>query len=49
MSGNFIGLLMFAALMGFLVYRVHIGIAMFIVGAGGYLAMYEGNWSPLIK
>ena len=36
---NFIGLLMFAALMGFLVYRVHIGIAMFIVGAGGYLAM----------
>lgn len=49
MSGNFIGLLMFAALMGFLVYRVHIGIAMFIVGAGGYLAMYEGNWSPLIN
>ncbi|MEA3390882.1 MAG: TRAP transporter large permease [Pseudomonadota bacterium] len=28
---------------------VHIGIAMFLVGAGGYLAMYEGNWLPLIN
>ena len=39
MSGMTIDLTMFAILMMLLVLRVHIGIAMFLVGAGGYVVM----------
>lgn len=49
MSGMTIGLIMFAILMGFLALRVHIGIAMFIVGAGGFVIMNGGEWSPLLN
>ena len=49
MSGMTIGLTMFAILMMLLVLRVHIGIAMFLVGAGGYVVMTGGEWSPLLN
>jgi C4-dicarboxylate transporter, DctM subunit len=49
MSGMTIGLAMFAILMMLLVLRVHIGIAMFLVGAGGYVVMTGGEWSPLLN
>ena len=43
------GLLMFAALLALLVLRVHIGIAMFIIGAVGFVAMNDFNWLPLLN
>jgi C4-dicarboxylate transporter DctM subunit len=49
MSGMAIGLIMFTILMGFLALRIHIGIAMFIVGAGGFVVMNGGEWSPLLN
>lgn len=43
------GLIMFAVLMALLVLRVHIGIAMFLVGAAGAVAMQGGDWMPLLN
>ncbi|MDP2793082.1 MAG: TRAP transporter large permease [Sulfurisoma sp.] len=48
MSGSAGGLWMFASLMLLLVLRMPIGIAMFIVGAGGYLALV-GDIMPLLN
>ena len=49
MSGIEIGATMFAILLALLVLRVHIGITMFIVGAGGYLTMMGGEFSPFLN
>jgi tripartite ATP-independent transporter DctM subunit len=49
MSGMSIGLCMFAILMGLLALRVQIGIAMFIVGAGGFVVMNDFSWLPLLN
>ena len=49
MSGMSIGLSMFAILMGLLALRVQIGIAMFIVGAGGFVVMNDFSWLPLLN
>ncbi len=49
MSGMTIGLIMFAALLVLLALRVHIGIAMFIIGAAGFLVMNDFNWLPLLS
>jgi C4-dicarboxylate transporter, DctM subunit len=49
MSGIGAGLLLFALLMVLLVLRVPIGIAMFTVGAGGYVWLTGGAWTPLLN
>ncbi len=49
MSGMTIGLLMFAALLMLLALRVHIGIAMFVIGAAGFVAMNDFHWLPLMS
>ncbi len=49
MSGMTIGLIMFAVLMALLVLRLHIGVAMFIVGAGGFVVMNDFAWLPLLN
>ena len=49
MSGMTIGLIMFAILMLMLALRVQIGIAMFIVGAGGFVVMNDYSWLPLLN
>jgi tripartite ATP-independent transporter DctM subunit len=49
MSGIGAGLLLFALLMMLLVLRVPIGIAMFSVGAGGYVWLTGGAWTPLLN
>ena len=49
MSGMTIGLMMFAILMLMLALRVQIGIAMFIVGAGGFVVMNDYSWFPLLN
>ncbi|MCZ2135601.1 MAG: TRAP transporter large permease [Burkholderiales bacterium] len=49
MSGIAIGGTIFAILMAMLVIRVPIGIAMFVTGAGGYLAMTGWEWTPLLN
>ncbi len=43
MSGTTVGLIMFGILMVMLVLRVPIGISMFLVGAGGFIAMIGGD------
>lgn len=48
MSGMQIGLIMFAVLMMLLALRVHIGIAMFMIGASGFVIMNEYSWMPLL-
>lgn len=48
MSGIAIGLLGFALLMIALGLRVHIGLAMFLVGAGIHLASSGGRWTMLL-
>jgi C4-dicarboxylate transporter, DctM subunit len=48
MSGMQIGLIMFAVLMVLLALRVHIGIAMFMIGACGFVIMNEYSWMPLL-
>lgn len=48
MSGMQIGLIMFAVLMVLLALRVHIGIAMFMIGASGFVIMNEYSWMPLL-
>ncbi|MDO8418582.1 MAG: TRAP transporter large permease [Rubrivivax sp.] len=49
MSGIGSGLLLFGLLMVLLVVRVPIGIAMFTVGAGGYVWLTGGEWTPLLN
>ncbi|NMG45652.1 TRAP transporter large permease subunit [Aromatoleum toluvorans] len=49
MSGIAIGATMFAILLAMLVLRVHIGITMFVVGAGGYLTMMGGELPPFLN
>ncbi len=49
MSGMTLGLLMFAVLLAMLALRVHIGVAMFIVGAAGFVAANDFNWLPLLS
>lgn len=49
MSGMAMGAIMFCVLMTLLVLRFHIGTAMFLVGAGGYVVMSGGEWSPLLN
>jgi tripartite ATP-independent transporter DctM subunit len=49
MSGMSIGLIMFGILMLLLALRVQIGIAMFIVGAGGFVVMNDFSWLPLLN
>ena len=41
MSGMSIGMIMFGALMILLVLRLHIGIAMFVIGAAGFVVMFD--------
>ncbi|WP_304795638.1 TRAP transporter large permease [Lacisediminimonas sp.] len=48
-SGLSAGLIMFGVLMALLVLRIHIGIAMFLVGAGGFALMQGGHWMPLLN
>jgi len=49
MSGMTIGMIMFAILMLMLALRVQIGVAMFIVGAGGFVVMNDYSWFPLLN
>ncbi len=49
MSGMAIGLIMFAILLLILAMRVQIGVAMFIVGAGGFVVMNDFSWLPLLN
>jgi tripartite ATP-independent transporter DctM subunit len=49
MTGMAIGLLMFAVLLLLLALRVHIGVAMFIIGAAGFVAMNDFSWLPLMS
>jgi len=48
MSGMTIGLMMFSVLLLILALRVHIGIAMFIVGSAGFLIMNDYESLPLL-
>jgi tripartite ATP-independent transporter DctM subunit len=49
MSGMAIGMIMFSIMMVMLALRIHIGIAMFLIGAGGFVAMNDGAWMPLLN
>jgi tripartite ATP-independent transporter DctM subunit len=49
MSGIESGLILFGILMLLLLVRVPIGVAMFMVGAGGYVAFTGGNLTPLLN
>ncbi|MEO0314841.1 MAG: C4-dicarboxylate uptake permease [Pseudomonadota bacterium] len=49
MSGMSVGMIMFGALMLLLVLRVHIGIAMFVIGAAGFVVMFDFSWLPLLN
>ncbi|NMG75751.1 TRAP transporter large permease [Aromatoleum diolicum] len=49
MSGIGIGVIMFGILLVMLVLRLHIGITMFLVGAGGFLTMNGGDLSPFLN
>lgn len=49
MSGVQIGFIIFGVLLTLLVVRVPIGIAMFMVGAGGYLYLTGGETLPLLN
>jgi tripartite ATP-independent transporter DctM subunit len=48
MSGMSIGLIMFAVLLVLLALRVHIGIAMFIIGSAGFVVMNDYQSLPLL-
>ncbi len=48
MSGTAVGLVGFAGLLGLLAIRIHIGVAMFIAGAGIYLAISGGEGGALL-
>ena len=49
MTGIGVGLVLFGLLMVLLVVRVPIGIAMFAIGAGGYVWLTGGAWAPLLN
>mgnify|MGYP001003683562 FL=1 len=49
MSGIGAGLVLFGVMLVLLVLRVPIGIAMFAVGAGGYVWLTGGEWTPLFN
>ena len=49
MSGIAVGSIIFAILMVMLVIRIPIGIAMFVTGAGGYLALTGYEFTPLLN
>lgn len=49
MSGIQSGLVLFGVLLLLLLVRVPIGVAMFMVGAGGYVAFTGGQWTPLLN
>ena len=49
MSGIAIGGLIFALLMVLLALRVPIGIAMFVMGSGGYFFLSGAEWAPLLS
>ncbi len=49
MSGIGAGLVLFGVMLVLLVLRVPIGIAMFSVGAGGYVWLSGGEWTPLLN
>jgi C4-dicarboxylate transporter DctM subunit len=49
MSGMTIGMIMFGALMILLVLRLHIGIAMFVIGSAGFVVMFDYSWLPLLN
>src|SRR3954463_4236355 len=49
MSGIQSGLILFGILMLLLLVRIPIGVAMFVVGAGGYVAFTGGEWTPLLN
>src|SRR3954453_14094778 len=49
MSGIHVGLIIFAIMLALMVVRVPIGIAMFAVGAGGYLYLTGGNTLVLLN
>jgi C4-dicarboxylate transporter DctM subunit len=49
MSGMTIGMIMFGVVLLLLVLRVHIGITMFLAGAGGYMYMNGGDITPLLN
>jgi tripartite ATP-independent transporter DctM subunit len=49
MSGIQVGGVIFAVLLVLLVFRVPIGVAMFMVGAAGYLFLIDFNWLPLLN
>lgn len=49
MSGIQSGMVLFGILMVLLLVRVPIGVAMFMVGAGGYVAFTGGQWTPLLN
>jgi tripartite ATP-independent transporter DctM subunit len=42
-------MIMFGTLMLLLVLRVHIGIAMFVIGAAGFVVMFDFSWLPLLN
>jgi C4-dicarboxylate transporter DctM subunit len=48
-SGIAAGLVLFGVMLVLLVLRVPIGIAMFSVGAGGYVWLTGGDWTPLFN
>lgn len=48
-SGMSIGMIMFGTLMILLVLRLHIGIAMFVIGAVGFVVMFDFAWLPLLN
>jgi len=49
MSGIEIGFVIFGVMLALMVVRVPIGIAMFIVGAGGYVYLTSGNFTALLN
>jgi len=49
MSGIAVGGTIFALLMVLLALRVPIGIAMFVMGSGGYFFLSGGEWAPLMS
>jgi len=49
MNGIGAGLVLFGVMLVLLVLRVPIGIAMFSVGAGGYVWLSGGEWTPLLN
>ena len=49
MSGIQSGMILFGVLLLLLLVRVPIGVAMFMVGSGGYVAFTGGEWTPLLN